>query len=144
MTTTHDLGWWYWFLTVGLLGAGLFGWPVGIFLATLLCSFQIIHVLWFTRDVTAIPVQILAAYLAMLMAGLWEPLQWIHWLQLAGTIARVSIGYCLLARALSLALWNRRQPLSLQLVGQTFFSRQTTVPSCGKVFRRLPLERVQG
>ena len=24
MARIHDLGWWYWFVTVGLLGAGLF------------------------------------------------------------------------------------------------------------------------
>ena len=42
MTTIHDLGWWYWFLTVGLLGAGLLGWPAGIFLAIALCAVQIV------------------------------------------------------------------------------------------------------
>ena len=33
MARIRDLGWWYWFVTVGLLGAGLFGWPAGIFVA---------------------------------------------------------------------------------------------------------------
>jgi hypothetical protein len=27
VTTIHDLTWWYWFLTMGFFGAGLFGWP---------------------------------------------------------------------------------------------------------------------
>ena len=33
MTTIHDLGWWYWFMTVGLLVANLFDWPAGIYVA---------------------------------------------------------------------------------------------------------------
>ena len=144
MATIHDLGWWYWFLTVGLLGAGLFGWPAGIYVAILLCGVQIGHVIWLARDLTAFPVQVRVAYLAMLIAGLWGPLQWIHWMQLAGTTARVLVGYCLLARTLSLAPWNRWQPLSFALIRRTFFSLQAAVPSCGEMFRRISLERVQG
>jgi hypothetical protein len=144
MMTIHDLGWWYWFLTVGLLGAGLFGWPTGIFLAMVLCAIQIVHVIWLTRDHTALPVQVRIVYLAMLIAGLWDPLQWIHWMLLAGITARVLFGYCLLGRTLSLAPWNRRQPLSFPLVRRTFISLQAVVPPCGEVFRRMSLERVQG
>lgn len=144
MTKIHDLGWWYWFLTVGLLGAGLFGWPAGIYLAILLCAVQIGHVVRLTQDLTAFPVQVRLAYLAMLIAGLWGPLQWIHWMQLAGTTARVLVGYCLLARTLSLAPWNCLQPVSFALIRRTFLSLQTAVPPCGEVFRRMSLERVQG
>jgi len=128
----RDLGWWYWVLTVGLLGAGLLGWTAGIVLAMALCAVQIVHVLWLTQNLTAFPLQVRVAYLAMLIAGLWEPLQWIHWMQLAGTSARVLIGYCLLART-----------LSLELITHTFFSFQTAVPPCGEVFRRMSPERVQ-
>jgi hypothetical protein len=73
VTTIHDLAWWYWFLTAGFLGAGLFGAPAGIFLAMALCAVQIGHVVWLTRDITAFPVQVRVAYLAMLIAGLWGP-----------------------------------------------------------------------
>lgn len=142
MQRIHDLGWWYWLVTVGLLGAGLTGWPTGIFLAMALCAVQIAHVMRLTRDVAAFPVQVRVTYLVMLIAGLWEPLQWIHWLQLAGTSARVLIGYCLLARALSLASWNRWQPLSFALIKRTFFSPQAAVPPCGEVFHQMSLERV--
>jgi hypothetical protein len=144
MATLHDLGWWYWFLTVGLLGTGLLGWTAGIVLAMALCAVQIAHVLWLTRDVAAFPVQVRVAYLAMLSAGLWGPLQWIHWVLLAGSTTRVVVGYCLLARTLSLAPWNRWQPLSLALIKRTYLSWQAAIPSCGEVFRRMSLERVQG
>lgn len=144
MRRIHDLGWWYWFLTVSLLGAGLSGWPTGTFLAIALCAVQIIHAIRLTRDVASFPVQVRISYLAMLIAGLWEPLQWIHWLQLAGTTARVLIGYCLLARILSLAPWNRWQPLSFTLIRQTFLSIHAAVPPCGEVFHHRSLEQVQG
>jgi hypothetical protein len=143
MATLHDLGWWYWFLTVGLLGTGLFGWREGVFLAMGLCAIQILHVLLLTRDLTAFPVQVRITYLTMMIAGMWEPLQWIHWVQLAGTSARVLVGYCLLARTLSLAPWNRWQPLSLALIKRTYLSWQAAMPLCGEVFRRMSLEQVQ-
>lgn len=144
MIRMHDLGWWYWFLTVGLLAAGLAGRAEGIPLAMLVCAVQIAHVSRLAGSVTAFPVQVRIAYLAMLIAGWWGPLQWIHWIQLAGTTARVLVGYCLLARTLSLAPWNRRQPLSRALFARTFFSLQAAVPSCGDLFHRISLERVQG
>jgi hypothetical protein len=144
MTTIHDLAWWYWFLTAGFLGAGLFGWPAGTFLAMVLSAVMIVHVVWLTREVTAFPVQVRVAYLAMLIVGLWGPLQWIHWILLGGMTARILAGYCLLARILSLAPWNLRQPLSLALIRRMFLSLQTAVPPCGEVFRRMSLERVQG
>ena len=143
MAAIDDLGWWYWFVTVGLLGAGLFGRPAGIYVAILLSAVQIGHVIWLTGDVTSFPVQVRVAYLAMLVLGLWGPLQWIHWLQLTGTTARVLVGYCLLARTLSLAPWNRLQPVSFALIRRTFLSLQAAVPSCGDMFHRISLERVQ-
>ena len=144
MTTSRDLGWWYWFMTVGLLGAGLLGWTAGLSLAMVLGAVHIIHVSWLTQNVTSFPMQVRLAYLGLLLAGLWEPLQWIHWVQLIGTSARVVVGYCFLARVLSLASWNRRPPLSWELVAHTLFSRQTVIPPCGEVFQRWWLERVLG
>jgi hypothetical protein len=144
MRSIHDLGWWYWFLTVILLAAGLFGKPEALLLAMALCAVQTIHVTRLTQDITAFPVQVRITYLAMLVAGLWEPLQWIHWIQLVGTTARVLIGYCLLARTLSLAPWNRWQPLSFALIKRTFLTLRAAVPPCGEVFHRMSLERVQG
>jgi hypothetical protein len=142
MTTIYDLGWWYWLVTVGLLAAGLAGWPVGIYLAMALCAVQIGHVIWLTRDFAALPVQVRIAYLTMLALGLWEPLDWIHWMQLAGTTARVMMGYCLLARTLSLAPWNRWEPLSFDLIRRTYGSLQA-LPPCSEVFS-MSLERVHG
>ncbi|MFY4729876.1 hypothetical protein [Nitrospira sp. BLG_2] len=144
MATIHDLSWWYRFLTGGLLGAGLLGWPAGIFLAMLWSAVQIVNVIWLTRHYTAFPAQVRIGYLEMLIAGLWGPLQWIYWMLLAGITVRLPFGYCLLGRILSLAPWNRWQPFSFPFVRRTFLSPQAPVPPCGEVFRRMSLERVQG
>lgn len=138
MVTARDLGWWYWLMTVGFLTAGLMGWSMA------LCAVQITHVIWLTRDAASFSVQVRVAYLGLLLAGLWPPLWWVHWVQLVGTSARVTVGYCFLARVLSLLSWNRRQPLSWDLLARTFFSGQTTMPSCGTVFQQAWLEWVHG
>jgi len=140
----RDMGWWYWCLTVILLAVGLFIHRAGLWLAILLCMVQLAHVIRLTGEPGAFPVQVRAAYLALLVAGLWEPLQPVHWLQFAGTSARVLFGYCLLARTLSLAPWNHRVPLSLESIRRTFLGRNAAVTPCGAIFRGWSLERVQG
>jgi hypothetical protein len=145
METIRDIAWWYWLVTAGLLSTGLL-WDRSacIMLAIALCAIQILHVLWLTRRATAFPLQVRITYLGMLLVGLWEPLNWVHWIQLLGTSARVLIGYCLLARTLSLAPWNRWQPLTPDLLRRTFLSWQASVPQCGEMFRLMSFEQVQG
>lgn len=144
MTSMRDLGWWYWAATAIFLAIGLFGYPIGVWWAIGLCLIQISHVMWLTRQTIAFPLQVRLVYLALLLAGLWEPLHWIHWVQLLGTTTRVVVGYCFLARSLSLAPWNRREPFSLNLVRRTYLSLQLPMQPCGAVFRRMSLERVLG
>lgn len=144
MTNVYELGWWYWLLTAGLLGAGLFGWQPGMILAIALCVVQIAHVMRLTRDRTAFLVQVRVVYLTLLLAGLWGPLTWLHWMQFVGTSARVLFGYCFLARTLSLAPWNRWQPLTFGLLRRTYLPLRSSAPPCGAVFRRMSLERGQG
>jgi hypothetical protein len=143
MNRARDLGWWYWACTVVFLVIGLAGHRAGIWWAIGLCIVQVGHVAWLTQDPTAFPVQVRLAYLALLLAGLWSPLQWIHWVQLTGTTARVTLGYCFLARSLSLAPWNRHELISLGLLRRTYLSLQTAIPPCGAVFRRISFERAQ-
>jgi len=51
--------------------------------------------------------------------GTIPPLDFIHWIQLAGTAAVVTVGYCPLARILVLMPWNRRRPLTAAQVRNT-------------------------
>jgi hypothetical protein len=119
--------WWYWLLTAGLVWADIGGWAWGIPLAMVLCGVQIVHFGWRAETPTALPVQVRVTYLPLLAAGWWPPLQWIHVVQLLGTSARVLVGYCLLARALSLAPWNRVEPVTASLIRRTFLSRQAAI-----------------
>lgn len=142
MKRAQDLAWWYWLFTLSMLGAGLFGWAWGLTLAIVLVLVQIGHVLWITRNVAAMAMQVRLAYLAFLIAGLWGPLKWLHWAQLVATAARVLFGYCFLSRTLSLAPWNRSEPLTWEVIWEAYLATASAVPPCGVGFRRFVLERV--
>jgi hypothetical protein len=100
------------------------GWRLGFYLAMVLTCVQAVHFIRRESSLTAFTVQVRVAYLGLLIVGLWEALHFIHWLQLVGTSARVLVGYCLLARSLSLLPWNRVEPISLELLWRTFFAAQ--------------------
>lgn len=123
MTRFNDIKWWYWLATAMLLAAYLVaGLTTPIFAAIALTAVQLVHFVARERELAAFSVQVRAAYLGLLMIGLYPSLVVIHWIQLVGTWAMVLVGYCPLARALSLLPWNRRQPLSAALVRRTFLS----------------------
>lgn len=131
-----SLGWWYWLGTALLIGASLFGFAPAGAAALALCTLQLAHFALLERNAVAFPVQVRAAFLAMLLAGAWEPLRVLHWIQFFGTSAFVLFGYCLLARLLSLLPWNRREPLTGTLVTRTLLSP----PQRGNVLQGLPPE----
>lgn len=58
----------------------------------------------------------------MLMIEL-KKLSWWYWLATAFLLTAGVFGYCGMARFVSLLPWNRRQPLSMDLVRRTFLSR---------------------
>lgn len=128
MKIPRDIGWRYWVLTIPLLIVGLTGWPTGFVLAMGLTIIQAIHFAWREHSTAAFSVQVRIAYLGLLVLGLWGPLSWVHKVQLVGTTVRVATAYCLLARTVSLLPWNRFEPLSMDLLRQTYFSRRG--PSC--------------
>jgi hypothetical protein len=134
MKRFNDISWWYWAVTVPMLGAGLAGYPAGFHAAVVLTCIQLIHFFLREDDVMAFPLQVRAAYLGLLILAQWAPFYWVYWLQLIGTSAMVLFGYCLLARMLSLFPWNRTEPFSMQLVLSTFFS----LPVPGNILQGLP------
>ena len=120
----RDIKWWYWLATAILLVVCLVaGWRQAIYVAIALTAVQLIQFAAREHDLTAFPVQVRAAYLGLLVIGLYPWLAFVHWIQLCGTWGMVVVGYCPLARMLSLLPWNRRQPLSISLVRRTFLSR---------------------
>ena len=125
MLRDKGIDWWYWLVTDGLLISGLAGGPGGFGPVIGLTCAQLVHYLLREGAPGAFPVQVRAGYLLLLIAGQWPPLAFIYWIQLVGTSAMVTVGYCPLARILSLLPWNRTAPLTLSLVRRTFFSWPT-------------------
>jgi len=121
--TGRSFAWYFWVATIAALVVGIFVTPLGIWAAVALTAIQTIIYLARGSSLSAFPVQVRLAYILLLLLGLsWGPLVFILWIQLAGTTALVTVGYCPLARFLSLMPWNRERPFSLAVVRETFLS----------------------
>lgn len=134
MLEYRALSWWYWLLTVILLSAGLAGWAPGFLLAIGLTAFQLVHFVLRERSLTAFPVQVRLGYLILLLIALPKPLQLIYWIPTIGTWAQILLGYCTMARLVSLLPWNRSEPMSFGLLKRTFLS----APVRGNILQGLP------
>jgi hypothetical protein len=119
MNRFREMDWWYWLVTDGLLIGHLAGWRWGVYPAIALTVIQAAHYLHQEHRIAAFPVQVRLGYLLLLVLGTFSPLGFIHWIQLAGTTAVVTVGYCPLARVLVLMPWNRSGPLTTTLVWHT-------------------------
>jgi hypothetical protein len=122
MNRFRQMDWWYWLVTDGLLIGHLAGWRWGADPVIALTVIQAVHYRYRERRIAAFPVQVRLGYLLLLVLGTIPPLGFIHWIQLAGTTAVVTVGYCPLARILALMPWNRRRPLTATLVWKTLVS----------------------
>jgi hypothetical protein len=127
-----DLAWWYWAAMVLLL-AGKAVSPAAALAAIGLGVVQSFHFYARSERMGALPVQVRTAFLGFLVAGLWTPLAFIHWLMLGATLTRVAFDYCLLARTLALMPWNRSGPLGLGLVRRAYL----TPPTQGSILAAL-------
>ncbi len=123
MKRLQELAWWYWLVTLLLLTGALAGWPLGFIPVIGFTVLQNLHFLVREGSVKAFPVQVRIGYLAWMVAGLWGPLGFLHWIQFAGTLAAILVDYCPMARMVSLMPWNRRLPLTPGLVMKTFLSK---------------------
>jgi len=123
MIEHKDIGWWYWLVTAGLLSYGVFGHFIGFLLAIGLTVVQLIHFIIREKGITAFPVQVRFWYLMLLIVALPGPLQCVYWIPTIGTWAQILVGYCAMARFVSLFPWNRSEPFSFALLQKTFLSR---------------------
>ena len=117
-----NLSWWLWLITAVFLSIGVSGFPVGFKLAIGLTIFQLIFFALKLQSMTAFPVQVRFFYLLLLLVALPEPMRWLFWIPAIGTWAQVLVGYCTMARLVSLLPWNRREPLTWRLVWRRFVS----------------------
>lgn len=117
-----DVSWWHWLATIPLLAGSLAGQPGGLIAAMILCALAAAYFYYHLREVRPYPVQVRLAYLGLLAVGILPAMQWVHWVQLAGTTAMVTVGYCPLNRMLTLLPMNRDQPLTLSCFWQALVS----------------------
>jgi len=122
MKRWKEMDWWYWLVTDGLLIGSLAGWRWGAYPVIALTVIQTVHYLVRDRRIAAFPVQVRLGYLLLLVLGMYPPLSFIHWIQLAGTAAVVTVGYCPLARIMVLMPWNRSRPVTVALAWNTIIS----------------------
>lgn len=134
MILYREFSWWYWVATDVLLFVGLAGFVNAYYLAVILSVAQIVHFRVLTGTFIAFPTQVRLAYCGLLVLPLIPPLRWLSWIPAIGTLAQVLLGYCTLARCLSLMPRNRNGPLSWRLIWSTFASR----PVKGNVLQGLP------
>jgi len=112
----------YWIAIAACLAAGLFLWPPALFLAMAVTLVNCIHSLRHASGVTAFPMQVRIGFLGLLLFGQLPYLGWVNWVQMAGITALLTVGYCPLARILSLMPWNRTRPMSWNLFVTAIFS----------------------
>ena len=124
----------YWPLTAVALTVYLGGWTPGIIAAIALTVLQTVHFALRAGSVRTLDVQVRAAYLVLLLAGLLPWLAPLHVAQLIGLVVRIAFDYCLMARMLALAPWNRPVPLSWALVRWVF----SAPPAPGSILARMP------
>lgn len=117
-----DFMWWLWLVTVMLLAISITGHDAALLAAIALTIGQTIFFWRRHRSPRAIAVQIRLGYTALLIMCLAPPLRWLRWLPTLGTTALLVVGYCLMARCLSLMPLNRREPLSRGLMRRTFLT----------------------
>ncbi len=129
-----EISWWYWLVTACLLSAGVAGYPAAFTLAIGLTVIQLIHFALREGSLSAFPVQVRFWYLVLLLVAFPAPMRWLYWVPTIGTWAQVAIGYCAMARCVSLLPWNRSEPFTADLLKRTFLSR----PVRGNVLQGLP------
>ena len=116
-----DPSWLHWAASVLLLSLHMAGFGWALPAAVAVCAAMAVYYGLQLRSIKATPVQIRIAYLGLLLAGAAPGMAWVHWVQLVGTTAMISVGYCLLGRLLSLLPFNRTHRWSWSLVGQALF-----------------------
>lgn len=108
----RDPSWWHWTACVVLLTAHFARCRGAMEVALVATWMMAAYFAWRLRAWQPFPVQVRLAYGSLLAAGCLPGLGWLHIVQFLGTSAMIMVGYCPLARLLTLAPWNRPGPLS--------------------------------
>ena len=115
--------WGLWFITwLGLIG-GLFDRLYYEYVVIFSAFHAVLFLLISGLNVKPFPVQVRIAYFIWVAAGTYVPyLTVLMYITLVGLATNLFLGYCPLARMMSLMPWNRNEKFSLGLVGRVFLS----------------------
>jgi len=135
MLDFKDFAWWYWLASTISLWFAVTSTPEAHDLAIAIGGLQLLHLALREQSLHTFPVQIRLGYLSVLLMALPDGFQWVLWVPAIGTLIRVLIGYCLMARILMLLPFNREKPLTLRFIKEAFF----TPPMRGNILHGLRL-----
>ena len=103
--------WWYWFVTLIAMTAGLSGIIEGFYVVILVSTIQFVHFLA-VRGFTAFPTQVRFVYGIFTILALFDPTRLFYWALLVGTVMVTLFDRCIIARVLILMPWNKGVKLS--------------------------------
>ena len=83
------IDWWYWVISLVLLGLGLAGWGPGFRLLLVLTVLQCVHFRITEKSFKAFPVQVRIVFLIFLAVASLPPLHFLYWIPVAG-LTRIS------------------------------------------------------
>jgi len=103
--------WWYWFITLIAMIAGLSGIVEGFYVAILVSVIQFVH---FTISLgfSAFPTQVRFVYGIFVFIALFDPTRIFYWILLIGTVMVTLFNRCTIARVLLIMPWNKNVKLS--------------------------------
>lgn len=115
--------WGLWFVIwLGLL-AGLWERTFYRYVVYLSAAHLLLALILLRFRLRAFPAQVRLAYLAWVAIGTYVPhMTILMYITTVGLATNLFLGYCPLARMLSLLPWNRQEAFSLELLRRTFFS----------------------
>ncbi|MDH5302087.1 MAG: hypothetical protein OEW58_12065 [Gammaproteobacteria bacterium] len=139
MLDFRDFAWWYWLVSTISLWFTLTTTPEAYSLTIAIGGLQLLHFALREQSLRSFPVQIRLGYLSVLLIAMPDGFQWVLWIPAVGTLIRVLIGYCIMARILMLMPFNRQNPLSLRFVKDAFL----TQPVRGNILHGLALTQTR-
>jgi hypothetical protein len=118
-----SLIWVLWFITwLGLVG-GLFDRKYFEFVVMFSALHAVLFLVLHAFRIKPFPVQVRIAYFIWVAVGTFVPyLVFLMYITFVGLATNLFLGYCPLARMMVLMPWNRKEQLSLGLLGRVFFS----------------------
>ncbi len=106
----QSIEWWYWFITLILMIAGLTGIVEGFYAVILVSVVQFVHFM-ISRGFAAFPTQVRFVYAILVIIALFDPTRIFYWALLIGTVMVTLFDTCFIARLLIFMPWNKNVKL---------------------------------